>query len=939
MVRWAFLLLLSACAWATTNTVTVTVAGNDTGNNLVYSNRAGVTTPDINYPTCASPCVGTVTTGATVWLFATPSATSAPPVFSGDCTSTWYCKLTVGANKAVTVTFTTNKDIYGGLLSPAVACTAPSVLTTITQTVTGSTTAQSVTVGSNTNIYATAAARSAPSSTAHTVLAVNLGQSDAEIITVTATGAGTITAVIPSNHSSGATLSPGEWRVGRCGADTNHWVHITPLNHPEVSMGEDNATYNDRHNDNQSQDYCGSVSGAANTGTPSGGTGVACPANGSGTGKYGANYQQKWGSAQNQRWDYEGLNAIGTIPDIRVLPNFLDSPCVDSGFATDAYGKCTVKHKHPYTFFFRPSFYPLAQTINPATCADGTTNTTSTCAVKNAIFGRTSNYGSINTAAFPDIYDPEFNSWMSRYIQANQGAWLGAVSPLQLNESDWLMEIMVDQTDDAGCLGSGPDWASNPTGHNHRHCTYALFKTAPHQAASTSPANMIYANANSNMKQKVASYLCCGAGAIYSTIGALNTAWGGGANYDSATTDGTQVSAEALTNSAGNTWVGASTNKLAHTNIDPFSIQVFDGNGQLVAGDTGAGNCISNQSTYASGTLVGTTCTITYTTGAFSITFNNAITGTPTVTYWHDGFTYGKGLWDEDGRNTAWVGATSGSGQFLHGENGVAFTGSAQMATDLDTVTQKILTDYSTTIRTAIKQWLPNTLISFNTYLGNWRTPANKFVYLGICPQADEIGINMGLTRTDPAQAGSVVAAGLTQLQFVGKFCGDIPATLYTIPSSNLTPTNLGDSPFDASTTAATLDVVGQSQQWRGRYIYDECVQAMSQTNSSGHVPFIGVHLWQFEDQWQSASWFNNGYVTARDNLYNGVEDTQNAGTDTNGYVSNLESVDATHTGNYGDLVSYLQACRSFIENTITGTAQGSMSGLSGGSSTSGGVR
>lgn len=911
------------------NTVTVTIAGTDIGDNFVVSNRASITTPDINCNAASSPCVATVPTGSTMWLFGTPSNTSGFPVFSGNLSSTSWGKITVNSNLAITATFDTLYDKYGGLLSVTCPASLRPTLATTTGAV-ASTGSQTVTVSSTSPFYATATGRSAPGATQHTVVVVNLGAADQEVITITAIGGGTITANFGQTHLTGATLSAGEFQVAKtCFSGRTQWAYVTPFNHPYFEIGAWFLNPSDTHNDNFAQDYSAAISGAVNTGTADTTTGVAALADGAGTGKYGSTWKAIWGAAQMQRWDYMGMNSttgVAVFGDYRPIPIFIASSSALTGYSVDEHGFATAKHKHPFIPFLRPDFYSITQTASPATCADGTTGTQATCGAKNIVFGRNSSFSTINTAQMPDFYDTEYAAWLDRYISANQGDWMTAVNvlPKFTNESEWTLGVKVGQSDDFGGMGAGPDWPTSPTGKNHRHIGFTILKTAPHIAAiGVVPANMIYADSENKTKKNMASYLCGGGGALYSTVGALNTAWSNGSftvNYTSCGTAGTQVTNENLVNSSGNTWVGATAGALAHANVDKFSIQIYDGNGLLVAGDTGAGSCLSNKSTYTSGTLVGTTCAITYTSGAFSVTFNNAITGTPKVSYWYGGWGVGNGLLDEDGRNT-WMG--TGTAQYMHGENGAATNwalgGGSTMIDDLDKATKYVIDFYASTIRTNVKKWMPNTLWLGEAYTGNWGAPGNKFVLQGFAPYVDVLGTDFYPMRTDAPFAATSAAAGMTsQTQFVTTFLGDKPYHFWHMPTANLGNNN-SDSPQKNAPVSG--EIACDSQTCVGRYMYNFTKALLTQGGVNGSIQGIGYSYWQFFDQNTTGAFFDNGIVTTRDNIKNGVENSQNAGTDTNGFAAVLESVDSTHIGNYGDRVSWMQASRSLVNRVFAGTA------------------
>lgn len=84
------------------NTLTVTKAG--TGSGTVISSPAGVN--------CGTDCSESYNTGTVVTLSATPATGSTFAGWSGSCTGTGTCSVTMSAAKSVTATFTTTQTTY-----------------------------------------------------------------------------------------------------------------------------------------------------------------------------------------------------------------------------------------------------------------------------------------------------------------------------------------------------------------------------------------------------------------------------------------------------------------------------------------------------------------------------------------------------------------------------------------------------------------------------------------------------------------------------------------------------------------------------------------------------------------------------------------------------------------------------------------------------------
>jgi phospholipase C len=96
-----FTVCLSAPAKALTYTVTVSLAGTSTG--TVTSSPAGIS--------CKPTCSASFASASTVKLTATAASGAYFAGWSGACTGTGSCTLTMNANKAVTATFNLNKTV------------------------------------------------------------------------------------------------------------------------------------------------------------------------------------------------------------------------------------------------------------------------------------------------------------------------------------------------------------------------------------------------------------------------------------------------------------------------------------------------------------------------------------------------------------------------------------------------------------------------------------------------------------------------------------------------------------------------------------------------------------------------------------------------------------------------------------------------------------
>ncbi len=95
---------------AATHTLSVSVSSSNNGSGTVTSSPSGIN--------CGSTCTATVTSGATVTLTATPVSGSTFTGWSGACSGTGSCVVTMDANKTVTATFATSTQTLQTFTGP-----------------------------------------------------------------------------------------------------------------------------------------------------------------------------------------------------------------------------------------------------------------------------------------------------------------------------------------------------------------------------------------------------------------------------------------------------------------------------------------------------------------------------------------------------------------------------------------------------------------------------------------------------------------------------------------------------------------------------------------------------------------------------------------------------------------------------------------------------
>jgi Putative Ig domain len=280
---------------------------------------------------------------------------------------------------------------------------------------------------------------------------------------------------------------------------------------------------------------------------------------------------------------------------------------------------------------------------------------------------------------------------------------------------------------------------------------------------------------------------------------------------------------------------------------------------------------------------------INYSNGQVQITFSTAPASGQAITadYVANGWMYGTGLMDEDGRNTPWLGTNSMCLSAQTACDGVDFprpNANTTLAQDLDAWVAQFSGQYFGTIRTALKTKYPKLLYLGCDTLGSWGSPPRSQILQGAAPFVDAV----------------------------------FPGILYTQAQVDYTAQNLGDKPMIAGfILAATADsslwrYPGQSvgiwdiapQENRGqRYLNDIQLAQNMQATPTGSYPFIATNWWGLVDFWnEKTDW---GLVSLNDNPYDGKSATIVARTDAWGYSTGGEE------RNYGDSIDIIRHASS----------------------------
>jgi hypothetical protein len=417
-----------------------------------------------------------------------------------------------------------------------------------------------------------------------------------------------------------------------------------------------------------------------------------------------------------------------------------------------------------------------------------------------------------------DIYDPNLAVWLNAYLAANAPAMLASPS---LN---YMIGWQYDDTDWLFGFGAGPNFNN---GHVNPHLAWLTATMTPVQSVSQLFPT-VYTNQTVYTKAAWRNYLLN----KYGSIVALNAAWK--SNYTTFGTTGVQVVNEPVGTGDGVTTTF--THTLLKLPASSFSVQVLV-NGRPVEGDMG------NSKLFGPGGQGGT---ISYPSGALvAILIPAPAKGSfITVSYIQNGWRYGTGVMDEDGRaaHQAWLGKDWNN-----------LTGaSPAVVADMNAFLVQLAEQYMQTFKTAIKKYFPNSLQLGPLSIGSWGEPARAQILQAAAQVLDVL-------------SDSQIIIGDTQYQqridFVEANLGDKPIVTGSYLRAN------PDSPYAAFTTTADYP----TQADRGGAYFAATAQMLQLAyTATGSHPYIGQTWWQYTDNTtENANW---GLVTVLDNAYDGHE-------------------------------------------------------------------
>lgn len=462
-------------------------------------------------------------------------------------------------------------------------------------------------------------------------------------------------------------------------------------------------------------------------------------------------------------------------------------------------------------------------------------------------------YGGYNST-FPDLWDSNFRAWLDGELKNDPDITVAENSP-------WVVGWVSDECDALyGLCGAGPEMATSPPGFNQRHQGLMTLLTSPVQNANPGRAMVarpqLYANQEVFSKVQLKRFLQ----ARYGSIAALNSAWG--SEYTQWDSTGESATDEVI--GVGDGTTVTFTNKLAHRNISSLSVALKIG-GVKVAGDCPRWMC--SGAGFGDGTFAGPNSGISsgrigYQWGTVTVILTKAPPKGVTVAldYTHDGWGYGTGLMDEDGRHK-WIPRDK-----VHLGSNTAFSA------DMDAFLKAIATEYFKVTRDRIRYYSPKSLYFGPGVLGTWGGVGNKNVLQAASEFVDVLTWQPDYHRLQ------------SELDYVAKYFGDKPIILWYGAKAT-------------SDSAMWRYVVGvdaqcspcNSQEDRGRFYADSMNAFLNTRNAVFKTrTIIGMRWWEFHDNWREGNW---GVVTLHDNAYDGVEACQGISKTPMGFMTTSEEV------------------------------------------------
>jgi hypothetical protein len=570
--------------------------------------------------------------------------------------------------------------------------------------------------------------------------------------------------------------------------------------------------------------------------------------------KYG-DLDMSWGPQQLRRIKSWGFNSVAEFTTGWTWPTWTcGAPTCPAEWIKNG-GKQPVPV--PMIIEVQPALYSLSNLYNYAPGA-----------VKDTMYGVNLSHWKGYVSVFPDLFDPNFGLWLEGEMTKDR-----IITPAE--NSAWVIAWITDECDELnGLCGSGPDFPTSPPGYNQRNQGLVTLITSPvetiHPMGGLVRNFEVYENPMVFSKERLRAYL----NKKYGGIAALNAAWS--SHYTTFGTTGAQVTGEKI--GMGNGVTREFTALLMHQKVSAYSVAIKIG-GKLVGGDCPAwvGGPVCATAGAGAGKLIGDPSAnpgvqagvIQYTSGKIALVFVSppAQGAEISVDYISEGWGYGSGLLDEDGRNS-WIPGDP-----------VRLGANAEFNADMEGFLKELASGYFSVVTSVVRKHAPHNLVFGPGVLGTWSGVADKSVLEAAAPYVDGIATTIDYTRTQ------------AELSYIATHLGDKPMIIWHGAHANADSAlwryaNHVDTPCNPCNT----------QKDRAEFYTDAVNSFLNTTNTVyNDYTIVGFRWWGYLDSWAEKE--NWGLVSLQDNPYDGVSAVVAPGTDPWGYPTGGEEK------NYGNFL------------------------------------
>jgi hypothetical protein len=323
----------------------------------------------------------------------------------------------------------------------------------------------------------------------------------------------------------------------------------------------------------------------------------------------------------------------------------------------------------------------------------------------------------------------------------------------------------------------------------------------------------------------------------------------------------------------------------------------------VVAGDDGTGptaNPATTSGNFRGASLNAGSSTINYSTGAITLVFNSAPNSAVAVAYVSGGWGTGHGLLDEDGTCPARV----VSACWLPTSDFYQLSGATSaFQTDMNNFLYHWAKKYFSTVKSSMNTVWPGFLYMGPTSLGSWGAPPRKEILQAASSYVDLIGLGFpALVGDDQGRANFTAQYGGDKPWFVGTGFDAQPDSYMSVYSA------------PDITTSHTSTQAARGTQFQNQL--SQFLSAGDSTYSSYHI--VGYRWWDYYDERsESMNW---GFVTPRDDPYDGVSATTTQGYDSWGYPTGCLATFGCEQSSHGDFLDPVQAANlNALRAIVTG--------------------